>query len=370
MITDDNSITDSHRLVVTSIGKAVPSSAVSVATGLGVPVPKVVEAFYRAPTTLVDNIDKETATNLKGLLAELGYESLVQNKDEPELKPKSLLDVAVYIKDTNDYTSIVKDLSEFIGTNLEETAKLISTPPGIILGSVSENTVEALEQRLSDGVEIIASDPKKAIYDVYLSDCEAVVTQRIVNDLKQQGYRLLSEEGCLVAGITQQEANNIWQDHRKSSAIRIINRDFMRFDLVLTELLTESLTEDQNLLLAKEVGIPEDIIPKVIGALPITLYEGLPHAEVEEKLLKFNEAGMLLRADMITFMQLGLEIIQVKSYRNVSKTLSDLGVLKSGEMLNKVPFRLPYHMPELQARLLRDSLVHQGAETIFVEASL
>ena len=86
---------------MTSVGTASPSSAASVALGLGVPVIDVVKAFYRAPSILVDNQPEQTAQNMAKLLTELGFETKAECNSLPFTNAQALLDVAVYIEDTS-----------------------------------------------------------------------------------------------------------------------------------------------------------------------------------------------------------------------------------------------------------------------------
>ena len=247
---------------------------------------------------------------------------------------------------------------------------MISTPPGIVLGSVSPATVKALTNRLGAGVSILASDPTQAIYDLYLSACEKLVSQRIIRGLLDKGHKLIAEEGCLITDLNQKEADQIWQDYQKIGVLRVINREFTRFDIVLTGPGSNTQTPAQIKALTSIVGMPANVIPEVFQNLPITLFEGLPYTDVEATLEKLYENNLEVRADMITFLHVGLKIIATDTPRDLSITLADLGILKQGEALSSMPYQIPYHLPELQARLLRDSLSQCGAQTVFVEASV
>lgn len=373
IITDqvNNTIEEqAHRVVVTSVGIAVPASAVSVARGLGIPVARVVKAFYRAPAILVDNISQQIAEDMARLLEGLGYQAKAEDQLLPFDVSRPLLDVAVYIEDTSRYTEIISATSKFIGVNNDEAARLISTPPGIVLGSVSSATVEALEDRLGGGVSVIASDPVQAIYDLYLVDCEELVAQRIITDLKHKGHNLVAKKGCLLAGLSQQEAKQIWQQYEKLGVLCVINRDFMRFDIVLQGPKGQNPSSVQIKALNSIVGIPADLICDVFTALPITLIEGMPYADIKTCLEKLAESGLEVRSDMITFLQLGLRIISSNEGKDLGNALTDMGILKNGEMLPSFPYQLPYHLPELQARLLRDTLIASGANTVFTETVL
>ncbi len=356
-------VAERHRVVIASVGTASPESARSVAVGLGVPVQNVLEAFYKAPTVLVDGLNGETAQQMAGLLGSIGCDVSVQQELDPAPAPAMLYDVALYVSDTGRYGEICKALAGFVGTNEEEAAKLVSTPPGIVLGDVSEATADALQARLGDGAELILSRPEKALYELFLAEVDAPMRSRMLSDLRNRGFKPVAEEGCILTGLDKETADQLWSAHRAGGRIQIVNRDFLRFDIVLTG---GSDTPKARSALNLVAGVPEDIVPQLFAEMPITVMEAVPSRDLEASVSALTEAGLQLRADLVTFLHLGLQVTGSDDARMTLQALTSLGLWKQASM-PQLPWRAPWHMPELQARILRDTLESAGAHVDLID---
>lgn len=179
---------DAFRLVFHSIGGAVPGNAAAIAIGLGVPVTPVMEALYRAPSVLVDGLSAEIGDRMRALLSEMGCRVTLNPMTAPLPNPVALHDVALHVTDTARYGEIIAALAEFLGTPSEDAGRLVATPPGIVLGGVSRATIDALAARLGEGADLVASEPAKALYDLFLGPCDAVIRSRLFGDLRRAGF--------------------------------------------------------------------------------------------------------------------------------------------------------------------------------------
>ncbi|GGB86564.1 hypothetical protein GCM10011352_10570 [Marinobacterium zhoushanense] len=358
-----------YRLVVCSIGQATPASAKSIALGLGVPVQRVLDALYRAPAILVDNIPFDTAQQMQDLLDTLGYDTRVEHCQQPSAVQAECFDIAAYITDEQHYDRIVAELARFLGTDESEASRLLTTPPGIVIGNVTQATLDALTGRLGEGVELIASNPATALYDLFLAVDSADQARRTCQELRRRGYSLIADQGCVLIDMSKPEADRLWSSFQRANTLRVINQDFLRFDLVLTE-PGSGLSDAAHRVLSELAGIPDHIIPRLFEATPVTLVEALPKGQLERFMLAFSEAGLSVRADLISFMHLGLKITRTAQPSLLNQTLRSLGLLDTKRNhLPELPFQLPCVLPELQARVIRYALRTAGTEAELVEVS-
>ncbi|WP_227418517.1 hypothetical protein [Roseitranquillus sediminis] len=355
-----------RRVTVTSIGTATPGQAASIAIGLGVPVQRVMAALYRAPTILVDGLQPEIAHRMAELLRDVGCEACVEDEAAPPPAKEPLFDVALHITDTGRHSAITESLGTFLGIDAGGAARLIAQQPGVVLGQVSGATVAALRERLGDGADLLASDPDTATYDVFLGDGDAASRTRLLGQLRRRGHTPLAERGCLLTGLDRAAADAIWAAHHRVAALRVINRDFLRFDVVLTG---GAPTPEALATLASVAGIPETVLPRLFEALPITVIEALPNEALAGTMTALAQANLEVRADLMTFLHLGVEVTSAPSRSRLARTLSVLGAEAEGLSARPLPIRLPYLMPELQARLLREALAAQGIEAMLFEAA-
>lgn len=354
----------SRRVTVTSIGTATPGKAASIAVGLGVPVQKVMAALYQAPTVLVDGLQPEIADRMAVLLREVGCEIRVEMDSAPPPAEKQLFDVALHVTDTARHADITAALGAFLGIETGTAARLIAQQPGVVLGQVGSATVAALRERLGEGADLLASEPGSATYDVFLGAADAASCTRLLEQLKRLGHRPLADRGCILAGLDRTEGDAIWAACHRHPAVRVVNRDFLRFDVVLTG---GAPTPEALATLGSVAGIPGAILPRLFEALPITVIEALPNAALAEAMSALARARLEVRADLVTFLHLGVEVVSAPSRPRLARTLSALGLEAQILGTSPLPIRLPYLMPELQARLLRDALSAQGIEATFFD---
>jgi hypothetical protein len=354
---------DGFRLVFHSIGEAVPGNAAAIAVGLGVPVTPVMEALYRAPSVLVDGLSAEIGDRMRALLAELGCRVTLDPMSAPLPAPAPLHDVALHISDTARYPDIVAALAEFLGMPADDAARLVATPPGIVLGGVTRATVDALEARLGPGADLVASEPARALYDLFLGPCDGIVRTRLFADLRRAGLAPQADAGCILTGLTKAQADAVWAAHGRIGPLRLVNRDFLRFDLVLTGGVPSPAAIRA---LTDTAGIPPHIAPRLFDEGEITVMEALPHAGMAPAMEALAAAGLDIRADLVTFLHLGVDVVAAPQPRALRDALQAMGVAATDLDLRRLPYRLPWRLPELQARLVRDTLEAAGAQADLV----
>ncbi|PTV95464.1 hypothetical protein C8J27_104100 [Rhodobacter aestuarii] len=345
------------RLIIESIGGAAPANAAAIAHGLGLSVQEVMAAIYRAPCVLVEGLPETLAGQMAGLLRNLGCEISICGEEEPLPPAAELFDVALHVSDAGRYGEIVKALGTFLGMTESAAAQLMANTPCVVLGRVSPATISALEERLGPGASLIVSNPDTAQYDLFLGETDTAVQARLLADLRRRGVPLLAEQGCLAAGLSRTEADAIWSVHHRISALRIVNAAFERFDLVLTG---GAPTDAALAALADLTEVPPEIAPQLFETLPIIIADAQPAEQVGPMLEHFGAAGLDVRAELVTFLNLGIEIIAAPNPADLARLLQDLGFDLPDTGQRRFPMRLPFALPELQARILREALSSAG----------
>lgn len=350
------------RLLIRSIGAASPQDAAQVALGLGVTVPAMLRAFYQAPSTLADELPEPTAVAIAEVLSSLGCEVEVVDQDGPPPAPGPLLDVAVRVLDESRFELIVAAAAAFLGCPDEDTRRLLLASPPVLIGQVSPATVEALRRRLGAGAEVITSDPAAARYDLLLGDCPAPVRARLLTDLRARGIDSSPTGPWLVRDLTKQQADSIWDAHRRVPTLRLANQDFYRFEVVLDG----GHPDDAAITALASAGIPADVVPRLFDALPIIVAEELPVPEAKRLLAALAAAGLEAHAALTTFLQLSVHITDWSSPPPARAALVAVGI---SDPPTAPPFAVgPW--PELTARLVRGMLLRAGAEADLADPDL
>lgn len=350
-----------YKVLINSIGQAMPKTVIAIAKGLNVPAQRVASIIYQAPAILVDNITLDVAQQMNDLLSNLGYDVSVCEQDTPIEIDHARYDVSVYIQDPAAYNQTLSKLCDFIGGTPEDAAKLIDTPPGIVLGDVSQATVEALRRHLPDGADVLSSRPDQALYDLFLQDADHHVERAILNDLKHAGLDIIAQSGCISRSIDQSKAKSLWARHAKTGALRMVNQDFLRCDIVLSCVPSNgSLTAEQRAVLTNVAGIPDHHLDAVITHCPVTVMEALPYSSALHILADFTETGLGVRADLITFARYGISLQTGPVPAQAEQCLAQLGLAQKDNALRAYPYELPYVFAELEARRFAHQLERLG----------
>lgn len=358
------------RILIKSVGTARPSASVAIAKGLGLPASTVIGRMYRAPSVLVDGIDATIANNMAGMLTEIGYQAEVQDMTMPAPDTVPLYDVAIYIKDTGHVQGMVKKLAAFVGVSESKATELILTAPGVVLGSVSEVTVKAFADHMGPGVCILSSRPDTALYHIFVGHEDGLVQKRILADMTSAGLDLCGTDDVVAVNVEHSKAQELWRRHQGSGMLKVVNQDFLRYDLVLCDWDEKHQADTrQTEVLEQVAGIPSELVQEVLRATPITLLESLPNEEVGQRLAEFSELGFNVRADLITFQMLGLEVQSVPQPGALKRVLVDFGLQAPSQSLPRTPFLVTGMMPELQARITRSAIEVTGSVVGLVEAS-
>lgn len=361
---------DTRRIVVTSVGTAGPTAAAAIARGLGVPVNRAVACLYRAPAVLAEGVPAATAPDFLRLLMGIGLTAEAAPQAAPPPPPPLLRDVALHLDDPRALPEAAAALARFTGMQEDAALAMILAPPGVVLGTVSDATVAALAARLPAGASLVAARPEDSAYHLFLLDGPEVVRARLMPDLAALGVPADAPPGLVATDVPHRLVRDLWQRHQAGGMLRAVNSAFLRYDIVLAGLGT-ARPEDPALAeaLAREAGMPAEVLPEILGALPVTLAEGVAHGDLAGRLGALAATGLELRAELTTFQRLGLEVLSAPAPEAVRQVLRGFGCLAQDAPLPRPPFALDGALPEAQARVLRAALEDAGAEVRFTGGS-
>lgn len=361
---------EQHRLVVTSIGAASPAMAAAVARGLGTPVPQVVTALYRSPAILVDRVAPGTARQMAALLSRLGFRAHAEPESQPLPAPPHLRDVALHLAEPRAAPAAARALAAFTAMTEAAALEMILTPPGLVLGAVSDATADALAARLPEGVELTRSRPEEACYHLFLLEGPAVLRQRLMADLAPLGVPSDAAPGLVAADVTHGTARDLWRRHGAGGLLRVVNTDFLRYDLVL-EAAPAGAAQDPAVRAAlfSEAGMPAGLVPDVLAALPVTLSEGVAHRDLGQRMAALAGTGLSVRAELATFQLPGLRVEAASDMAGLAATLRALGCFTADAPLPRPPFDLDGPLTEPRARFVAAQLADAGAKVCVLRGS-
>jgi hypothetical protein len=345
---------------VVSIGTASLRTAAAIAQGLGVPLELAVQAIYRAPATLVRDVEASLAQRLCAVLSEAGLVVATAPAGTPA-EPTPLYDVAAHFTDPLAVHETAAVLHRLTGIGEAAALAMLLTPPGVVLGSVSAATIDALRAALPPGVTLAASVPGDAEYQLLLGDSAAIVERGIIDELAAHAITPLAPRGIVAANVDHATAQKIWQRFSRTGALQMVNQDFLRFAVVVDA--PPRWTPEQADALARRAGIPPEALATLAGFGPITVEDGLALADAATGLADYAAIGLVARAELTTFRHYRLEISNATDRAALAAQMAAQGLA--------APTRLPWltgeSLPDTRARLVRALLEAVGAEVYLVD---
>lgn len=337
-------------LLLTSVGTATPKAAAVIVEALGLPREFVVDAIYRAPARLLGNLPTADTQRLVEMLGQLGLQAEAALVGTVPVRG-TLFDIAIRIDDPLRISEVAQALGQFLGMPAQAALDLILTPPGIVLGNVTQATVDALTAAVPSGAATtIVSDPATARYALFATDVPPAHRAAIQTLLPRGQEADVAGEALSCFDLAKSEADALWRRLCTLETIRVVNQDFLHFTLVLMGVPDDPHAGSQALM--NLAGVPNSLYGELVDALPCPIVEGVPYADLQTSLQRYTEAGFIIHADLETFVMTALDIRS-----------GPPDALAAAGLSGKIPL-VTVPMPREQARVLRARLEALGAEVL------
>ena len=354
-----------QRLIVESIGSASPGLARVLASQLGMPPAQVANALYKAPAVLIDKLPMPHAQGLAEILSQAGLDIRIEPSQGPAPRTSSSLDIALYVHDPVCLGPCCERLARFLGCPPAAVQGMLLAPPGVILGDVSQATADALQRLLADlPVELICSARQQARYSLFIDRQQGTSLNSLLGDLQRMGIDADAAGTLSGAELDHQQGQYLWRRHQSAGGLRLLDKAFMRYDLILEQTTEASCLEQ----LPSLAGLPADLIPCVIDNLPVVVEEGVSATQLEARHAAWADAGMPVRAQLVSLRCSQLIIDSCPQPALCKQWLHAAGLLDSAEQHLKLPWQSALLFGELLPRWLQSGLDSLEAEYRFEDS--
>lgn len=358
-----------HRIVVNSIGDAGARMVGVLKQVLPHSEARLAALLYQAPSEIVGGLSHAQAEQINDLLRSTGLDSRVLGKGERFTPGDAGHEVALAITSTENMAAIAGLVMDVLGVKLDTAREILCASPIVLIGSVSANTVAALRRRFAPlGVELDVSRPAEACFDLFLGECPPLDRERVLQLLRTAGIptvagRATDAQPLLAVGLSKAQADQLWDQLRRTSLpVRLVNRDFERFDLRLEEAPpTPAVVE----FLVATTGMPERIALKVLQKVPIVIQQNIPFGLMTEQLEAVAALGGRASGQLLAFQTFSVVVEKVGDVTATVQLLRALGGLSQAEALAATgPTRTPVGtMTNPQARWLQQEIKRCGGES-------
>ncbi len=356
------------RIVVDSIGDADASLLRALKRISPLPETRLAALLYQAPAILAGGLERESAEAINEMLQQAGLESRVIDGDTAFEPGDDGHELALEVGDFCRMGEVAELVVRVLGVAPPTAKKILCTSPTVLLGKVSAATAGALEQRFAAlDVELIVSRAGEALFDVFLGDCSHGDRMRAVQALRGLGVEVADgDQPLLASGLARADADRIWERlERTSLPVRVINRDFERFDVRLDQ---APASVEMIEFLTTSTGMPEAVAYKAVERTPLVTHPNVPFVEMGALLETIHQLGGEATADLLAFQSFALEITRAGDLPSSAKALEVLADCEAAEALAIVRERRQIAGPLTppQARWLRWELTRAGTETRMV----
>lgn len=328
---------------------------------------KIAALLYQAPARLISDLPKQSAEEMTALLRSAGLDcQVIASNSKVELGDASH-EIALVIKDVARMKEIAQLIVQLLGVTIQEVRQILFTTPTVLLGKISKNTAYIIRERFKAlNVEVDISKSKEASFDVFLGDCSELEQQRLRNIFKEKGLsfvnptNLPAHNSIVCTGLSKSIAETLWaKTSRTNLPLRIINRDFERFDLRLESI---PKTADAINYLIESTGMPQKIAHKALEHLPITLHQNISFKELERHIHQITELGGKAIGHLLVFQTFSLQIESVRDPKSSIDILKALSRKKETDIVKVIQGKNVLEGPftNLQAKWIQYELKQIG----------
>ena len=230
---------------------------------------------------------------------------------------------------------------------------MLATPPGSLIGDISEAAVVALCARFGPGVELRVSPAGAGPFDIYVAP-EAPFNREI--------DRLCgSDRGLIELGLERKEADRLYARLPTGSA-RLVARDLVRYDLVFNGGI--DLPPAAIDWLSEHCGVAEHQLGALDRHAPIALAEALTSEQAERMADTGRAAGVPVTTAPAGFDRCSLRVLRAADPSAVAELSRQLGLSPSEQL----PAMLATDLGDLDARCLAHQFELIGAVVSFEES--
>ncbi len=356
-----------YRLVMDSPGDAGIGLVKSLRSVCSCSDREIARRIFQSPSLLLSDLDRNAAEKLSGILNQTGAKTRVLPAGREFVEGKGEYEIALVVRDIERIGDVLATVCRLLHVQPVEVINLMVRSPAGLAGNLSLAAAEAFRDSLSvAGAELDISKYREARFDVFLGRSDDMDRRRIREILVRAGIDtppVRNENGSpqpmAATDLGWNEVDRVRKElTRFSEQVKILNRDFARFDIVLQR--TGDHPRKVSEILKDRFGIPGTVHARLLGALPVALAREVPCAEVGGHLNALESAGATAGANMTSLQTFDLRIDTVES---PEKTISILAML-GGKQASSLPSLRNAGLPALvegpftplQARWLQKDL--------------
>jgi ribosomal protein L7/L12 len=326
---NDTQCENSWRVSIDNIGDAGIHTVSALVKAFNEDYSSVAKRMLQAPSLLLQNLGKTKAQQIAQLLEESGLKANASLMSEPFQHGDNEHEIALSLTTFNHMNQLISEIMMLTGIDLKHAIRVLCSMPSVLLGNISKNNAESLQQRFQKmGAELDFSRPRTARYDVFIQTDSYIVRKeikRIVESLSIAISENNDGNSLAATDLDYTKAHELWNlTQEKKIQCRLINRDYQRFDVTLTDARaanTKTLTD----ILTDKCRIPKAATSMIINKLPLVISNNITLQNAQDLMVALKECGADSRADLISCLTFQLKFETYEPSEKSHSVLKKIG---------------------------------------------
>ncbi|MEB3734251.1 hypothetical protein ULF88_09440 [Halopseudomonas pachastrellae] len=200
--------------------------------------------------------------------------------------------------------------------------------------------------------ELVCSRRDQARYQLLIERAPGPSLDSLLHDLRQLGLTPDPHTGQPQGTLDHTSAQQLWRRHQAGGGLRLLDTAFLRYDLSLEAVDAGSQTDR----LPELAGLPAELIDCVLENLPVVVEEGVAHSALQDRLQRWQAAGMPVRPHVASLRRCRLCVPADSQLAPALGLLQQSGLLPPDSPVPRLPWQSPVLHGELLPRWLQQGL--------------
>lgn len=284
------------RLSILAPGARAALAADVVAAHLGLTQAEAAARILRGPGVLADQMDGAAARRLGVMLQLLGLRVRV---DDCAAEPGHVtrFDMALQVLPCGLRPAVLAALAETLGHSPDKARQALAAPAGLVQAGLDWDRIclwRRAMPRLA-GLRMVISDPETARHDLFPVEppIDPAEPARLGQSVARLGLSCCAITGAVACDLDRALCDHLLRRHPGAGVVAI-NRDFQRYDLMLTGCDGMPLAEMADFLSAR-TALPRAALVRSGPAAPLTIEQGLTRGQALSFHAEYAAIGMQTR---------------------------------------------------------------------------
>ncbi len=291
---------DRARLTILAAGTQAILAAEMVADQLQMTRSEAAARILRGPGVLADHLDRQIAGRIAAMLRVMGVRTRVDRSDCP-VETVERFDIVLQEMPCGAGPGVIVDLAGILGREDKDIIRDLATPTGLRIAGQDWEKVSLWRRAMPRlaGLRMVISNPETARYDLMPlgQPRDSAERSRLRRDLARLGLGSCALTGAVACDVDRAQCDHLMR-RNSAAGVVAINRDFQRYDVLLTGCHGLTRAEMADFLCAR-TSLPRAVIVRPEAGVPLVIERGLTRSQAVSFHAEYAAIGLRTRLRLV-----------------------------------------------------------------------